>query len=39
MSGVRAEVPAYGAQDLVDLEAYLSLRARGMALETPGVRP
>ncbi|KQW99934.1 sulfur oxidation c-type cytochrome SoxA [Massilia sp. Root418] len=39
MSGVRAEVPPYGAQDLVDLEAYLSLRARGMALETPGVRP
>ncbi|KQV89822.1 sulfur oxidation c-type cytochrome SoxA [Massilia sp. Root351] len=39
MSGVRAEVPAYGAQDLVDLEAFLSLRARGMALETPGVRP
>jgi sulfur-oxidizing protein SoxA len=39
MSGVRAEVPPYGAQDLVDLEAFLSLRAKGMALETPGVRP
>ena len=39
MSGVRADVPPYGAQDLIDLEAYLSLRARGMALETPGVRP
>jgi sulfur-oxidizing protein SoxA len=39
MSGVRAEVPAYGAQELVDLEAYLAERARGMPLEAPGVRP
>ena len=39
MSGVRAEVPPYGAQDLTDLEAYLALRAQGMAVETPGVRP
>ena len=39
MSGVRAEVPPYGAPDLVDLEAYLALRAQGMPLETPGVRP
>ncbi|SFV13610.1 sulfur oxidation c-type cytochrome SoxA [Pseudoduganella namucuonensis] len=39
MSGVRAEVPAFGAQELVDLEAYLALRAHGMPLETPGVRP
>lgn len=39
MSGVRAGVPAYGAQELVELEAYLALRAQGMALETPGVRP
>jgi len=39
MSGVRAEVPPYGAPDLVDLEAYLALRAKGMSLETPGVRP
>jgi sulfur-oxidizing protein SoxA len=39
MSGVRAEVPPYGAQELVELEAYLALRAKGMALETPGVRP
>lgn len=39
MSGVRAEVPPYGAQDLIDLEAYLALRAQGMPLETPGVRP
>jgi len=39
MSGVRAQVPAYDAQELVDLEAYLAERARGMPLETPGVRP
>ena len=39
MSGVRAEVPAFGAQELVDLETYLARRAAGMPLETPGVRP
>jgi L-cysteine S-thiosulfotransferase len=39
MSGVRAQVPAFDAQELVDLEAYLAERARGMPLETPGVRP
>lgn len=39
MNGVRAEVPPYGAPELVDLEAYLALRAQGMPLETPGVRP
>lgn len=39
MSGVRAEVPPYGATDLVDLEAYLAQRAQGMPMETPGVRP
>ncbi|AVR94281.1 sulfur oxidation c-type cytochrome SoxA [Pseudoduganella armeniaca] len=39
MSGVRAQVPPLGAQELVDLEAWLALRAQGMALETPGVRP
>lgn len=39
MSGVRAEVPPYSAPDLVDLEAYLAVRAKGMPLETPGVRP
>ncbi|HEY5800124.1 MAG TPA: sulfur oxidation c-type cytochrome SoxA [Burkholderiaceae bacterium] len=39
MSGVRAEVPAYGAQELTDLEAYLALRAQGMTVESPGVRP
>lgn len=39
MSGVRAEVPAFGAQELVDLEAWLAVRDEGMKIETPGVRP
>lgn len=39
MSGVRAEPFAYGAQELVELELYLNARAKGMALEAPGVRP
>ncbi len=39
MSGVRAEVPAYGARELVELELYLAARAKGMPLESPGVRP
>jgi L-cysteine S-thiosulfotransferase len=37
--GVRAEPYPYGAQEFVDLELYLMWRARGMALETPAVRP
>jgi sulfur-oxidizing protein SoxA len=39
MSGTRAEPYAYGSQEFIDLEVYLSHRARGMAMETPGVRP
>jgi sulfur-oxidizing protein SoxA len=39
MSGVRAELPPYGAPELVELEAYLAARDKGMAIETPGVRP
>jgi L-cysteine S-thiosulfotransferase len=39
MSGVRAEPYAYGAPELVELELYLAARAKGMAGETPGVRP
>ncbi|MCZ8255127.1 MAG: sulfur oxidation c-type cytochrome SoxA, partial [Polaromonas sp.] len=39
MSGVRAEPFAYGAQELVELELYLNARAKGMPLESPGVRP
>lgn len=39
MSGVRAEPYPFGAQELVELELYLASRAKGMAVETPGVRP
>ena len=39
MSGTRAEPYAYGSPEFVDLELYLTHRARGMAMETPGVRP
>lgn len=39
MTGVRAEAFPLGAQELVELELYLADRARGMPLETPGVRP
>lgn len=36
--GVRAEQPAYGSEDLIALELYLADRARGLAVEAPGVR-
>lgn len=36
--GVRAEMPPYGSQDLLDLELFLAWRAQGLAVETPGVR-
>jgi L-cysteine S-thiosulfotransferase len=39
MSGVRAEPFAFGAEELVELELHLATRAKGMAGETPGVRP
>lgn len=39
MSGVRAEIPQFGAQELVELEAWLSVRDQGMKIESPGVRP
>jgi sulfur-oxidizing protein SoxA len=39
MTAVRAEPYAYGASELVELEAYLAKRATGMTLESPGVRP
>jgi len=39
MSGVRAEPYAYGANELIELELYLNVRAKGMLGETPGVRP
>jgi L-cysteine S-thiosulfotransferase len=37
--GMRAEPYAYGAPEYVALEAYLMWRARGMAMESPAVRP
>lgn len=36
--GVRARVPAFGSEELLDLEFYLAQRANGLAVETPGVR-
>jgi L-cysteine S-thiosulfotransferase len=39
MTGVRAEPYALGSSDYVDLELFLMWRARGMTMESPGVRP
>ena len=39
LSGVRAQSFAYGSQELLSLEAYLGVRAAGMPMETPAVRP
>jgi len=39
MIGMRAEPYAYGAPENVALELYLMWRARGLAMETPAVRP
>ncbi len=39
MTGVRAEPFAHGDTALVELELYLAWRDRGMAMETPAVRP
>ena len=39
MSGVRAESFAYGSPELVELELHLAVRAKGMLVEAPGVRP
>jgi sulfur-oxidizing protein SoxA len=36
--GVRAEMPPYGAQELLDLELYLAWRGGGLPVEAPGVR-
>jgi sulfur-oxidizing protein SoxA len=38
-SGVHAEMPAYGDPLLLELEAYLAWRGRGLAVESPAVRP
>lgn len=39
MIGMRAEPYEYGAKENVELELYLMWRARGLAVETPAVRP
>ena len=39
LTGMRAELYPPGAPELVELEAYLMWRARGMKLESPAVRP
>ncbi|GGF73843.1 SoxAX cytochrome complex subunit A [Azorhizobium oxalatiphilum] len=39
MVGVRAEPFDYGAPEFVALEAFLATRAKGLPVETPGVRP
>lgn len=39
MTGVRAEPVAYGSEEMAQLELYLASRAKGMAVETPAVRP
>ena len=39
MIGMRAETFPYGALEYVNMELYLMWRARGMKLESPGVRP
>lgn len=39
MSGLRAKQFEYGSTEMAQLELFLMWRARGMPLETPGVRP
>ena len=37
-SGLRAQMPPYGARELVELELFLAWRANGVPIETPAVR-
>jgi len=39
MIGMRAEPFDYGASELVNLELFMRWRSRGLAIETPAVRP
>ena len=39
MNGVRAQPYEYGSQELAEIELFLMWRARGMMMESPGVRP
>ena len=36
--GVRAELPAFGADELIALELFLAWRGEGLKIETPAVR-
>jgi sulfur-oxidizing protein SoxA len=38
MYGIRAEMPAYDAPELTEVELFLAWRGQGLAVETPGVR-
>jgi sulfur-oxidizing protein SoxA len=38
LNGVRAEMLPYGSSEYLDLELFLAWRAKGLAIETPGVR-
>jgi sulfur-oxidizing protein SoxA len=37
--GMRAAPYAFGAPEMTELEIFLGLRARGLTLEAPAVRP
>jgi sulfur-oxidizing protein SoxA len=37
-SGLRAEMPQYGAPELLELELFLAWRSNGLPIEAPGVR-
>ena len=37
-SGLRAQMPPYGARELVELELFLAWRANGLPIEAPSVR-
>ncbi len=39
MSGVRAQQFEYGSSEMAQLELFLAWRARGLPMESPGVRP
>ena len=38
LSGVKAEIWAFGSDELMELELYLSFRGEGLPIESPGVR-
>jgi len=39
LAGIRAEPYDYGSRELVELELYLMVRARGLKMDAPAVRP